>query len=271
MHALEGARVKAAFQILHRFAQDQRIVGGRNDHVIARGLDPFDRIHFDAEDLAAILDVDQLFKAVGIVSLGFAFVELRRAVWRHFGQHAEQLFGVFGRFLLRQTLAHTFNRVGQLVFINRLHQVIDRVRFKRADCVFGVGGDENEQRRFDLHHAFDHAEAVETGHLNVEEHQIRLQSLDLADRLTPVGTGVDDLDIFKGLQAHLQALNGKLLVVDEDGANGHSVTIQLQVSKRPAGYTRRHRARVRGQPGANQKGWRSAWWGNAAHRHLNPG
>lgn len=55
MDALEYARSRPAFEILHRFAQDQRIVAGVDAHVVAGRLDMLDRIHVDAEDLPAIL------------------------------------------------------------------------------------------------------------------------------------------------------------------------------------------------------------------------
>src|SRR3546814_15574359 len=56
MDALEAPRIEALFQILHRFAQDQRVVARLDAHVIARRLDAFDRVDIAAEDLAAILD-----------------------------------------------------------------------------------------------------------------------------------------------------------------------------------------------------------------------
>ncbi len=62
--ALETARIEALLEVLHRLAQDQRVVAGIDAHVIAGGVDPLDRVDVDAEDLAAILDVDQLLEAV---------------------------------------------------------------------------------------------------------------------------------------------------------------------------------------------------------------
>src|SRR5690606_17002918 len=58
MDTLEHARVEAALEVLHRLAQDQRVVAGIDAHVIARGFDMLDRVHVDAEYLPAVLDVD---------------------------------------------------------------------------------------------------------------------------------------------------------------------------------------------------------------------
>ena len=84
-----------------------------------------------------------------------------------------------------------------------------------------IGGDEDEQRRLDLHQALDHREAVEARHLDVEEDEIRLVGLDRADRLAAVRAGVDDLDILVRLEAELQPLDGERFVIDQDGADGH--------------------------------------------------
>src|SRR5829696_5987847 len=84
-----------------------------------------------------------------------------------------------------------------------------------------ISGDEHEQRRLDLHQPLDNGKSVESGHLDVEEDEIRLVGLDRADRFAAVRAGVDDLDVIVGLQAQLQALDGKRLVVDQNRTNGH--------------------------------------------------
>ncbi len=75
--------------------------------------------------------------------------------------------------------------------------------------------------RLDVHQPLNDGESVETGHLDVEEDEIRLVGLDRPDRFAPVGRGRDDLDIVVGLEPQLQALRRKRLVVDEHGADGH--------------------------------------------------
>src|SRR5207237_1465480 len=65
MDTLETARVEPLFQILHGLAQDQGVVPGLDAHVIASGINPFDRVDIYPENLALVLDVDHLFVAVG--------------------------------------------------------------------------------------------------------------------------------------------------------------------------------------------------------------
>src|SRR5688500_15087695 len=42
VNALETAWIEAFFEILHRLAQDQRVVAGVDAHIIAGGVDPLD-------------------------------------------------------------------------------------------------------------------------------------------------------------------------------------------------------------------------------------
>ena len=81
---LEPPRVEPLFEVLHRLAQDQRIVAGLDAHVIAGGVDPLDRVDLDAENLALVLDVDGLLEAVG---------------GRALGRGVGQFLGRFGRML----------------------------------------------------------------------------------------------------------------------------------------------------------------------------
>ena len=107
------------------------------------------------------------------------------------------------------------------VLIDRLHQIVDRLRVEGAERMFAERSDENEQRKLDVHQALDHREAVEPRHLDVEEDEVGLVRLDLPDRLAPVGGCGDDLDVFMRLQSQLQALGRKWLVIDQNGPDGH--------------------------------------------------
>ena len=49
-----------------------------------------------------------------------------------------------------------------------------------------IGRHKHEERRFNFHHAFNDAEPVKTGHLNVEKHEIGLFSFDLANGFASV-------------------------------------------------------------------------------------
>ena len=142
-------------------------------------------------------------------------------VRRDFGEHFLQLLDFLDSALLGEPLADPVERVGEPVLFHRLHQIVDRLRLEGADGMVGISGDEDEQRRLDLHQPLDHREAVEAGHLDVEEDEIGLVGLDRAYRLAAVRAGLDDLDVVMRLQAQLQALDGQRLVVDQDRADRH--------------------------------------------------
>ena len=137
------------------------------------------------------------------------------------GERFLEPLGFFGAALLVQPLADAVQRRGKPVLVDRLHQIIDRLRVERAQRMLAVGGDEHEQWRLDVHQALDHREAVEARHLDVEEDEVGLMGLDLADRLAAVGGGGDDLDVVKGLQPQLQPLRRQGFVVDQNGPDGH--------------------------------------------------
>src|SRR3546814_7159189 len=63
--ALEVPGVEPLFEVLHRLAQDQAVVGGIDAHIVAGGVDALDAVDVDAKNLSAILDVYHLFIAVG--------------------------------------------------------------------------------------------------------------------------------------------------------------------------------------------------------------
>ena len=84
-----------------------------------------------------------------------------------------------------------------------------------------ISGDEDEQRRLDLHQPLDDRKAVEARHLDVEEDEVRLVGLDRPDRLAAVGRGADHLDVVMGLEPEPKPLGGKRLVIDQNGPDAH--------------------------------------------------
>ena len=223
MHALESARVEALFEVLHRFAQDQRIVSSDDAHIVARCLDTLYRVDIDAENLAAILDVDQLLEPTAR-NLFLRWRQVFGGLRRNFADHIAQPLHFFSGTFVGKALTDALHRIGKPIGFDRLHQIIDSLRLERLDCVLAIGSHKDEQRRIDVHHPLHHRKAVKAGHLDVKEDEVGLQRLDLADRLPSVEAGCDDFDIVKSFQAELEALGCQFLVVDEDCADSHAVT-----------------------------------------------
>jgi hypothetical protein len=91
MDALEAARVEAFLQILHGLAEDQGVVAGIDAHIIAGGVDLLDRIDVDPEDLAPVLDVDELLVAVGGMAVVERIADLVDRVGGDLGENLLQL------------------------------------------------------------------------------------------------------------------------------------------------------------------------------------
>src|SRR3546814_14015819 len=98
----------ALLKILHRRPQDQTVVGCVDAHVIASRIDPLDCIHVDAEDLPAILDIDELLIAAGGGRI--LLYKLTHRIRRHFGQYLTQPFNFLYIAFFRETLAYEIGR-----------------------------------------------------------------------------------------------------------------------------------------------------------------
>jgi hypothetical protein len=91
------------------------------------------------------------------------------------------------------------------------------VSVEGAHGVLIVRGDEDHHgclRGFDQ---FQHLEAVQLGHLHVEEEQVGAGFRDGLDRFEPVGAFGGDDDVRVRGQQLAQIPTGQFLVIDEDG------------------------------------------------------
>src|SRR5882724_13095200 len=65
--------------------------------------------------------------------------------------------------------------------VDRLQKIAQGVGVERSQRIVRVRGDENYGAQMRAARAFEHLEAVEPRHLNVEEQQVRAQLHDLGD------------------------------------------------------------------------------------------
>lgn len=72
-------------------------------------------------------------------------------------------------------------------------QVVDGARLERRDRVAIVGGDEPDSRAMGAAQLLRHRQTVELGHLDVDEGDIRIRTVDDAESLDPVPRVTDDL------------------------------------------------------------------------------
>ena len=107
---------------------------------------------------------------------------------------------------------------------DRLQEVVDGVDLEGAQRVAVERRDEDDgRRRSAFQHAQD-AEAVEAGHLDVQEQEIRTQVIDRLDCLESVLALRDDLDLVFPGQLLPDPLARQRLVVHENRAYGHDET-----------------------------------------------
>jgi hypothetical protein len=64
----------------------------------------------------------------------------------------------------------------------------------------------------------DHVEAAQSGHLEIEQHQVGLEALDLDEGIVAVRSLADHLDIIHRVQFIPQHLTGDRFVIDDQGA-----------------------------------------------------
>ena len=115
----------------------------------------------------------------------------------------------------------------ETIAAERLEQVIERVHFERAQRVLVVGGDEDDRRHPLGADRVDHAEAVDAGHLDVEEDEVRRLVLDGRDRLRAVAALADDFDVLFLLQQRQHALARDRLVVNDQGSDLVHATLSM--------------------------------------------
>ena len=100
--------------------------------------------------------------------------------------------------------------------VHRLEQVIDGVDLERLDGVLVEGGDEHQRRRLLLlafEQAPGHLEPAQPGHLDVEEDQVRLVTVDGGQRLDAVARLRHDFHVAELLELVAQLVARELLVV----------------------------------------------------------
>ncbi len=109
--------------------------------------------------------------------------------------------------------------------VDRLEEVVHRIDLERLDRMLVVGGDEDHAGRLgEREHAARNLEAGQAGHLDVEEHEVRIDTIEGGERLESIAGLCHDFNLAELSELVTQLLPGELLVVDDDGAQrAHAV------------------------------------------------
>ena len=194
----EGAVLRGAFDIAGDDGDEAAFDGGEDEVV---GVDQEHALLGLDEDFGGRLGGglgggelgDELFQALGGAGVGFDF-----------------FFGFLDGF-------------GDAGFVERLEDVVDGVDVEGLHGILVEGGGEDHVRDFELalDQLFEDAEAVEAGHLDVEEEQVWGMLFDEIDGFEAVLALGLEMDFGKGFQEEGQLFASGLFVVNDDGVDGH--------------------------------------------------
>ena len=105
---------------------------------------------------------------------------------------------------------------------NWFQQVIQRASLKRVHRVFIKGRDKNHDWQRTRPQLFDHAKAIHSRHLNIEEEQIGLMLAHRGQSGGPIGAFANDYSILVGAKESSKSLPGQRFIInDQDAKFGH--------------------------------------------------
>ncbi|VXA82623.1 hypothetical protein AERO8C_140115 [Aeromonas veronii] len=129
-----------------------------------------------------------------------------------FDSRGQPLDGLRGDILLEAS-----EGLGEPGGLHRFEQVVEGVLFKCLNGIFVKGGDKDDAGQ-GVEHG-DQLHAAQLGHLDIEEHHIRLEALNKRLRLDGVGRFPHDLDGGIAGQLLPQLFAGVVFVIDYQGAD----------------------------------------------------
>ena len=140
---------------------------------------------------------------------------------------------------LLQALARSLEGLHNPGAIEWLEQVIDGVDVERAHRILVESGSKNDLRHavglFALQQLLEHGKAVQSWHLHVQKHYIRMVSTNKVDRLNAILALGDDLDSSRRIQKVFELLSRKPFIVDDQRSHGHVIGVQDWKARRREG------------------------------------
>ena len=114
------------------------------------------------------------------------------------------------------------DRAGEARGLDRLQQVVDGVHLERFYRMLIVRGHEDHTRRVvPVHQLAGHLETGAAGHLDVEQHEIRVQRVDDLEGPQAVSRLPDDLHVLELLELEAELVSREPFIVDHHGAYAH--------------------------------------------------
>ena len=209
--AEEALRIEPRFHLVHRLAEQVRLLLQVQADVVAGGLDPVDVVGAHEEHAAAGFH-DQ---AILLLLFGLEVLDQR-----------EEALAELAGALTIALMARVIEALLEAIAAERLQQVVEGVDLEGLQRVLVVGGDEDDHRHLVGADLLDDAEAVDGRHLDVEEYQLRRELLDGADRLHAIGALADHFDVGLLRQQSQDPFPGHRLIVHHERSDfGHATPL----------------------------------------------
>src|SRR5690242_19362996 len=228
MDASKLARVELLFQTADRLPQQVSLLIIVDAYVISFRLNTLNVVNAHEEHAPAILDHEslevtwstlQLFQQRKNVTIALAhlidFDLLGDALPGRVEAVAIELAALIDFELLGDALP---GRVEALA-IERLEQVVEGVHLERTHGILIVGGNKDDIRSRFAVERFQHFEAAQLGHLDIQKDEVGLQGLDRVYCFTTIRALRDNLDV-RIISKHLaNHLTSERFIVDDQRTN----------------------------------------------------
>ncbi len=128
-------------------------------------------------------------------------------------------------------MARVIEALLEAIAAERFQQVVERVDFEGLQRVLVVGGDEDDHRHLVGADLLDDPEAVDGGHLDVEEYQFGRELLDGAHGLDAIGALADHFDVGLLRQQSQNPFPGHRLIVHHERSDFAHATPLMSSAK----------------------------------------
>jgi len=95
----------------------------------------------------------------------------------------------------------------------------------------GSGEDDVRHFQFAFDKLLEDAEAVEAGHLDVEKNEVGSVVLDEVDGVEAILADGEEIDLREGFQEEGEFVACRLLVVNDDGIDGHGIEDESSITR----------------------------------------
>src|SRR6266446_5559941 len=121
-----------------------------------------------------------------------------------------------------EKVLRALDRPDDALIVERLEEIVERLNLEGVHGVLFEGGDEHDRGRTLVVYGRGDREAVEVGHLDIQEHQVGRAAAQQLHRIAAVRALVDVRDTADLLQHTAQAASRGRFVVNDDRAHDRS-------------------------------------------------